>query len=137
MQVMEPPTIILPKTKRYFGWIGTVLLLLIILVKGLRWTEYSPTVSTVIGIAPSVLGPSGLLFLILSSSSPRVARLTLLQLTVLVGAIAVGLEFLQLIPRPGSLAIVHYTFDWLDVFASVLGVVAAYVIAHLLIYQKL
>ena len=93
-------------------------------------------ISTIIGIAPSALGPAGLLFLILSSPSPKVARLTLLQATFLVGAIAIGLEFVQLIPRPGILAKVHYTFDWLDVAATLLSVSFGYVIAHWLTHKR-
>ncbi len=93
------------------------------------------TTSTFLDIAPSTLGPAGLLFLILSSSSSRLARFTLLQTTLLVGAIAMGLEFVQLVPRPGILAKVLYTFDWLDVVATLFGLTLGYAIARLLIYR--
>ena len=92
--------------------------------------------STTVGIAPSALGSAGLLFVILSSSSPRLARLTLVQTTLLVGAIAVGLELFQLIPRPGILAKVHYTFDWLDVAATLVSVSVGYLVAHLLAHTS-
>jgi hypothetical protein len=110
---------------------GLSCLLLIIPVKAIRWTDQSMVSSTIIGIVPSALGPAGLLFLLLSSSSPRLARLTLLETTLLAGAIAVALEFVQLLPRPGILARVSYTFDWLDVAASLLSVSLGYLIAHL------
>lgn len=90
----------------------------------------------IVGITPSILGLAGLLFLLLSSSSPRPARLTLIQTTFLVGAIGLGLEFIQLVPRPGILARVHYTFDWLDVAATLFSVAVGYVVARLLISSK-
>jgi hypothetical protein len=124
------------RTKRLFGWIGSVCLLLIIPVKAVRWTDHSSVISTIIDIAPSALGPAGLLFLILSSSSHRLARLTLLQTTLLVSIIAFGLEFIQLIPRHGILAKVHYTFDWFDVAATLFSVSIGYLAARLLIHSK-
>ena len=116
--------------KRLFGWIGVGCLLLIILAKAVRWTDQTFVNSTIVGISPSALGPVGLLFLVLSSSNRRLARLTLLQTTFLVGAIALGLEFAQLIPRTGILAKVHYTFDWLDSAATLLSVFVGYVVAR-------
>jgi hypothetical protein len=133
---VKPTTIVSDRTKRLFGWIGLGCLLLIIPVKAVRWTDQSLVTSTIVDIAPSALGPAGLLFLILSSSSPRLARLTLLQTTLLVGAIAIGLEFIQLIPRPGILAKVHYTFDWFDVAATLFSVSTGYLVARLLTYLK-
>jgi hypothetical protein len=133
---VKPTTIVSDRTKRLFGWIGLGCLLLIIPVKAVRWTDQSLATSTIVGIAPSALGPAGLLFLILSSSSPRLARLTLLQTTLLVGAIAIGLEFIQLIPRPGILAKVHYTFDWFDIAATLFSVSVGYLVARLLTYSK-
>lgn len=110
-------------------------MLLILPLKALRWVDQIAT-SIVVGIAPSALGPAGLLFLILSSSSPRLVRLTVLQTTIDVGAIAIGLEFIQLIPRPGILARVHYTFDWLDVAAILFSLIVGYAVARLVIYSK-
>jgi len=103
---------------------------MIIPVKAIRWVNLSTTANIFIGIAPSILGPVGLLFLILSSSSPKLTRLTLFQTTLLVGTIATGLEFIQLIPRPGILERVHYTFDWLDFAATLLSVSVGYIIAR-------
>jgi hypothetical protein len=132
---MHPTTILPYKTKRLFGLMGLSALLLIIPVKAVRWIDYSPMISPIIDIAPSVLGPIGLLYLLLSSVSPRIARLSLPQATFLVGAIAMGLEFAQLIPRPGILAKVHYTFDWLDVAASLFSVSLGYIAARWLIHR--
>ncbi|MEX2116718.1 MAG: hypothetical protein WEB37_07520 [Bacteroidota bacterium] len=131
---MKSPTIISNRSKRAFGWIGASCLLLIVPVKALRWTDQLIP-STIIGISPSILGPAGLLFLILSSTSPKLAHLTLLQTTLLVGAVAIGLEFIQLLPRPGILENVHYTFDWLDVAATLFSISLGYVLARLLIYS--
>jgi hypothetical protein len=136
-RIFVKPTIILSDgTKRLFGWIGLGCLLLIIPVKAVRWTDMSLVTSTIFGIAPSVLGPPRLLFLILSSSSRRLPRLMLLQTALLVGAIAIGLEFTQLIPRPGILAKVHYTFDWFDIAATLFSVSVGYLVARLLTYSK-
>lgn len=133
---MKPNTIRSDRTKRLFGWIGLGCLLLIIPVKAIRWTDPSLVNSTTIGIAPSALGPAGLLFLLLSSSNPRLVHLTILQMTLLVGAIAIGLEFVQLLPRPGVLAKVHYTFDWFDVAATLFSVLVGYLVARLLTHSR-
>ena len=125
---MQPNTILSNRTKRLFGWIGSICLLLIIPIKAIRWVNLSTTANIFIGIIPSLLGPAGLLFLILSDS--RLVRLTLLQTTLLVGAIAIGLEFIQLFPRPGILESINYTFDWLDIAASLLSVSIGNVIAR-------
>lgn len=114
---------------RLFGWMGTTCLLLIIPIKAIRGAEGNIETNFFIGIAPSVLGPAGLLFLLLSSSG-KLSRLTLLQLTLLVMAVALGLEFAQLIPRPGILQRIKYTFDWLDVWSSLVSVIIGYLIAR-------
>jgi hypothetical protein len=107
------------------GVIGTLLLLAIIAVKLSRHLEVPIASQRVAGVLPSLFGPAGLLFLIRSGTG-RLSRLSLLQSAVLVGLIAVGLEVAQLIPRPGILERVNYTFDGLDLGASVLSVVGAY-----------
>ena len=108
------------------GWIGTICLFMIIPIKLLRvLTPYGGAPE--FGIAPSVLGPPGLLFLLLSSSG-RLSRLTLTQMTLLVGTLAVVLEFMQLLPRPGILARAVYVFDPLDIAASLASLAIAYVI---------
>ena len=116
--------------KRTFGWIGAICWVLIVPVKAVR--AFSPAIgSTAIDIAPSLLGPGGLLFVILSSER-RFARLTLAQATSVAGAIALALEFVQLLPRPAPLASVWYTFDWLDVAATLVSVSVGALVAGLL-----
>jgi hypothetical protein len=117
------------KLSRLFGWMGTTCLLLIISIKAIRWAEGNIAASIFIGIAPSLLGPAGLLFLLLSDSG-KFSKLTLLQLTLLVTGVALGLEFAQLIPRPGILERIKYTFDWLDIWSSLVSVFIGYLIAH-------
>ena len=117
------------KLSRLFGWMGTTCLLLIIPIKAIRWAEGNIAASIFIGIAPSLLGSAGLLFLLLSDSG-KFSKLTLLQLTLLVTGVALGLEFAQTIPRPGILERIKYTFDWLDIWSSLVGVFIGYQIAH-------
>ena len=123
------------KVKLLFWWMGLICLLLIIPIKTISWVHLNWATTIIVGIAPSVLGPSGLLFLILSSSG-RLSRLSLVQITLFVATIALGLEFAQLIPRPAFLARVHYTFDWLDVIASGLSVCVGYFVARLITNEK-
>ena len=87
------------------------------------------------GVAPSLLGPAGLLFLLLSGSG-RLSKLSLLQKTFLVGTLAVVLELLQLCPRPGLLGYVHYTFDYFDLIASLVSIAAAYLVARAMIQRS-
>jgi hypothetical protein len=119
-------------TKKLFGWIGLTCLLLIIPVKAIRMVDEATAGTMLVGIAPSLLGPAGLLFLILSSSG-RLSRLTVGQVAVLVAVIALALEFVQLLPRPGILTEIHYSFDWLDVIASVVSVFVGYLVARLVL----
>ncbi len=118
------------KTRNLFGWMGTVCLLLILPIKLIRYSPAAET-SLLVGIAPSILGPPGLLFLLLSSTG-KLSRLTTFQATLVTGAVAVGLELVQLLPRPGILARVHYTFDPLDLGASLLSLLAAYIVVRLI-----
>jgi hypothetical protein len=117
------------KFKSKCGWLAAICLLLIIPVKAMRLLHQGPAVSLVSGIAPSLLGPGGF-FLLFLSGQARPSRLSATRLAILVGALAVGLEFAQLIPRPGILSRVHYTFDWLDVFSSIVSIGLAYIFAR-------
>ena len=121
-----------PSLRRPFGWVGLICLLLIIPIKAIRFADGGAAHTVLVGVAPSLLGPAGLLFLILSSSG-RLSHLTLVQVTFLVTAIALGLEFAQLLPRPGILANVRYTFDWLDIIASVVSLGAGHMVALFMI----
>jgi glycopeptide antibiotics resistance protein len=103
-------------------------------VKAIRWVDIGAN-KTMIGVAPSFLGPAGLFFLILSSTG-KLSRLTLIQASIVAGVIALGLEFAQLLPRPGILARVKYTFDWLDVVTSLISLVIAYLITRLIITKN-
>lgn len=114
------------RTRQLFGWMGAVCLLAIIPIKLVRVA--GAATSLAIGVAPSLLGPAGLLFLLLSGAG-RLAKLSLLQQTFLVGTLAVVLELLQVCPRPGLLRYVHYTFDYFDLIASLVGVAAANLVA--------
>lgn len=116
--------------RRALGYVGAVLLLLIIPVKLLRYS--SATASVAVGVAPSLLGPSGLLFLLLSSPG-KVSRCSVAQTTMCVGAISVGLELVQLLPRPGILQRVRYTFDILDLLATLAAVGISFVIAKVVL----
>jgi hypothetical protein len=110
-----------------FGWMGTILLFGIIPIKLLRF-EHQASMSFLIGVAPSVLGPAGLLFLLLSNTG-WISRFSLLRITLFVAMLSMALEFMQLLPRPGILAKAHYTFDYYDLAASALSIVIAYVIS--------
>lgn len=124
-----------PIPKRLFASIGLICLLLIIPVKAVRFVQDSTASALLVGIAPSLLGPAGLFFLI-SSSSGRLSHLRLLQVAIVAAIIALGLEFVQLLPRPGILAAVYYTFDWLDILASLLSVCVSYIVASVLTKGK-
>jgi hypothetical protein len=50
-----------------------------------------------------------------------------------VGAISVGLELVQLLPRPGILSRVRYTFDVLDLLATVAAVGVSFIIAKMVL----
>jgi hypothetical protein len=89
--------------------------------------------TVLMGIAPSLLGPAGVLFLIVSGSG-RLSQLPVIHTAILVGIAALGLEFAQLLPRPGVLANVHYTFDWLDVLASIVSVSMGYCVVTALMH---
>jgi len=119
------------KRKKIFGWLGAVILLLIIPIKLFRILQIGYIANLIIGIAPSVLGPVGLLFLLLSSNVKYLSQ-SIFRATVIVLLIALGLEFAQLLPRPGFLQYVHYTFDWLDVISSFLSVVIGFIAANII-----
>ena len=120
------------RIKKLFGWLGTIILLLIIPIKAFRFFEVSYFLQLMVGILPSFLGPAGLLFLILSSKS-KYLNLSIIQSSILVFIIAIGLEFAQLLPRPGFLKYIHYTFDWLDIDSSLISIIISYLVAKILI----
>ena len=119
------------KSRLLCAWIGSTCLLLIIPIKVLRWTNLR-TIKNVIGIAPSFLGSGGLLFFLLSSKG-KMSRLSLNQMLALVTIIALGLEFAQLLPRPGILSKLKYTFDIADIVITIISLFIAYILARFLI----
>ncbi len=119
--------------KVIFGWMGAFCLAAIVAIKLVRLLGH-PATSLVIGIAPSVLGPAGFLFLLLSSTG-RLSRLSLLQMTVLVAVLSVALELIQLLPRPGILAHFHYAFDYWDLGATMFSIVTGYAISAWVLKQ--
>jgi hypothetical protein len=119
--------------RQLFGWLGAACLLAIIPIKLIR--VVGAGTSPAIGVAPSLLGPAGLLFLLLSSSG-RLSKLRLRHHAFLVATLAVVLEVVQLCPRPGFLRYVRYTFDYLDLIASVLSVAAAYLVAVVIVKRS-
>ena len=121
--------------KRLFGWLGLTILLLIIPIKMIRLLDQDIIGSILISVAPSILGPFGLLLLILSSSG-KLSNLTLFQVTLIVLIIALILEFAQLLPRHGFLKYINYTFNWLDVISSLLSTFVGYFIARLIIKKN-
>ncbi len=115
--------------KHAFARIGALCLLLIIPAKALRFLSEDLAVTMLVGVAPSLLGPAGALFFLLASSG-RLARLSLHQAALLVGLSSIAVEFLQLMPRPGFLAAISYTFDPLDILASLLSVTTGALVAR-------
>jgi len=126
----EPTDVSAWRKAQILGYVGIILLLLIIPVKLFR---YGPVAGqTWVGVAPSLLGPSGLLFM-LPSSRGRLSQLTVTQMAILVGAVSMGLELVQMMPRPGLLARVHYTFDVLDLVATVVSVAVGALVTGLVL----
>jgi hypothetical protein len=119
-----------PHLRPIFGVLGAALLFLIIDVKAVRWAHLSRSTSLLVGVAPSLLGPAGLIFLVLSSAG-RLSRWPLLKIVSLAAVVSLALEFVQALPRPGILRHVHYTFDWYDLAATVVSVLLAYLVAWL------
>ena len=113
------------------GLLGTVCLLAIVPIKVLRFWGH-PSASLAVDVAPSLLGSSGLLFLLLSSTG-WLARLKVPQVVLLAGVTSFGLELAQLIPRPGPLARIRYSFDCYDLVASAVGLGVAYVVSILVL----
>ncbi len=100
------------RLKRLYGWLGVICWALILPAKVARHFDVGIN-PAIIGPAPSLLGPAGLLLVILSSEH-RLAHLTLTRATVLAGTIALGFEFVQTLPLVRRI----YRFDWLDVVAT-------------------
>jgi hypothetical protein len=106
-----------------YGWIGVICWVLIFPAKLARRFDLDID-PLVIGVAPSLLGPAGLLLVILSSER-RFAGLTITRATVLAGTIALWFEFAQMLPLVRRI----YRFDWLDVAATLLSLCAGVLVS--------
>lgn len=112
--------------KQACGWAGVICWLLILPAKAVR--HFDPGFDPgVVGIAPSLFGPAGLLLVILSNEG-RFKDLTLTQAAAIAGAIALAAEFAQLLPLVRRI----YTFDWLDVLATLAGIGVAALVSLLI-----
>ncbi len=117
------------------SYLGSILLLSIIPIKLIRFVfrhyswAFNDTLKVVTGFAPSFLGSAGLLLLLLSDKG-RLSRLSVNQMALLTGIIAIGLEVLQLIHPPIARLSNAYRFDPIDIAASLLGLGLGYVMAR-------
>ena len=112
--------------KRIYGYIGLTCWLLILPAKLARRFDWGVP-DAVLNVAPSLLGPAGLL-LVLLANDRRLARLTIAQAALLAAAIGLAVEFVQLVPNVRPL----YRFDWLNVAATLAGVGAGALLAAVL-----
>lgn len=104
------------RLKRIYGRIGATCWVLILPAKLAR--RFDGGLNDVfVDIAPSLLGPAGLLLVLLSSEG-RFARLTIARASFLTAGISLAVEFAQLVPVVRPL----YRFDWLDIAATLAGV---------------
>lgn len=105
--------------KRICGRVGAACWVLILPAKLARHLD--PRLpAVVVDAAPSLLGPAGLLLVLLSDEG-RLPPLTVPRAMLLTAAIALSVEFSQLLPIVRPL----YRFDWLDVGATLVGAGAA------------
>lgn len=122
---MRQPLRASARARRLLGRLGAGCLLAIIPAKLARVAGID---NAVLGAGPSLFGPAGLLFLLLSGSG-RLSRLSLPWQALLVGTFSLLLEVVQLCPRPGLLRYARYTFDYLDLVATAVSITAAYFVA--------
>jgi len=126
-------TISSQKAKMVFEYIGLTLWLLIIPVKLNRYFNLK-IFEALNNNLPSFLGAAGLFFILISGkrklSNLRVAQSALISISV-----SVLLEVIQLFPRPGILSYINYTFDFVDILFSLIGVGISYLII-LIAYSK-
>ena len=119
-------TISSQKAKKVFEYIGLTLWLLIIPIKLNRYFNLG-ILEALSNNLPSFLGSAGLLLVLLSSKG-RLSKLTVVQSILIAITISVIIEFIQLIPRPEILSYINYTFDYLDILLSLIGVALSYLI---------
>lgn len=118
------------RAKKVFGYTGSALWLLIIPIKLSRLLTIK-IFEALSNNLPSFLGAAGL-FLILLSTKGKLSKLTVVQSALTAISVSIIVEAIQLIPRPGILAYMHYTFDYIDILFGITGVVISYLIIVLL-----
>jgi hypothetical protein len=126
-------TISSQKAKKVFEYIGLTLWLLIIPVKLNRYFNLK-IFETLNNNLPSFLGAAGLFFILISGKG-RLSNLRVAQSALIAISISVLLEVIQLSPRPGILSYINYTFDFVDILVSLIGVGISYLII-LITYSK-
>jgi len=126
-------TISSQRAKKFFEYIGLTLWLLIIPIKLNRYFDLR-IFETLNDNLPSFLGSAGL-FLVLLSNKGKLSKLTVVQSVFIAIAISVLIELVQLLPRPGILSYINYTFDFVDILFSLIGVGISYLII-LIAYSK-
>ena len=123
-------TISSQKAKKVFEYIGLTLWLLIIPIKLNRYFNlkiFEPLNNNL----PSFLGAAGLFFILISGKG-RLSNLRVAQSALIAISVSVLLEVIQLFPRPGILSYINYTFDFVDILFSIIGVVLSYMVILLL-----
>jgi len=126
-------TISSQRAKKFFEYIGLTLWFLIIPIKLNRYFDLR-IFETLNDNLPSFLGSAGL-FLVLLSNKGKLSKLTVVQSVFIAIAISVLIELVQLLPRPGILSYINYTFDFVDILFSLIGVGISYLII-LIAYSK-
>jgi len=126
-------TISSQKAKKVFEYIGLTLWLLIIPIKLNRYFNLK-IFEALNNNLPSFLGAAGMFFILISGKG-RLSNLRVAQSALIAISVSVLLEVIQLFPRPGILSYINYTFDFLDILFSLIGVGISYLII-LIAYSK-
>jgi uncharacterized membrane protein len=114
------------KAKKVFGFTGSAFWLLIIPIKLNRFFNLEIP-GLLNNNLPSFLGAAGLFFMLLSAKG-KLSNLSVAQSAFIAISVSVLVEVIQLIPRPGILSYINYTFDFLDILFSLIGVGISYLI---------
>jgi len=126
-------TISSQKAKKVFEYIGLILWLLIIPIKLNRYFNLK-IFEALNNNLPSFLGAAGMFFILISGKG-RLSNLRVAQSALIAISVSVLLEVIQLFPRPGILSYINYTFDFVDILFSLIGVGISYLII-LIAYSK-
>jgi len=126
-------TISSQKAKMVFEYIGLTLWLLILPIKLNRYFNLK-IFEALNNNLPSFLGAAGMFFILISGKG-RLSNLRVAQSALIAISVSVLLEVIQLFPRPGILSYINYTFDFVDILFSLIGVGISYLII-LIAYSK-